>query len=82
MKLRKGMLVSVEFSDHVENGNRPIKFTVFGRIASITKTTISVDSWAYSNVKHKHDHNQTRFTIVRSAVHRIARLHEEEVFHS
>ncbi len=79
MKLKRGQMLSIEFSDHVENGNHSIRFVVYGRLVSITRSALSVDSWAYAGRKHKHDHNQTRFTIVRSAIHRIARLVESEV---
>jgi hypothetical protein len=75
------MIVAITFSDHVEGGSTAFKFTVYGRLASVTRTTLAVDSWAYVNGKKKHDHNQTRFTIVRSAIHRLVRLKEDEVIY-
>ena len=81
MKLRRGMIVEILFSDHVEGASSSYKFRVFGKLVSVTRTTLAVDSWAYANGRKKHDHNQTRFTIVRSAIHRIVHLREDEVLY-
>ena len=81
MKPRRGMIVSITFSDHVEGGSTAYRFVVYGRLVSVTRSVLAVDSWAYVNGKKKHDHNQTRFTIVRSAIHRIVRLKEDEVIY-
>ena len=66
----------IEFEDHVEGSSPTCRFRVYGEVASVTKTSISVDSWAYADRKQKHDSNETRFTIVRAAIHRIIHLTE------
>ncbi len=71
MKLRRGLIVEVEFSDHAEATTRPIRFIVYGRIVSITLRHVAVDAWHYTRAGYKLDQNVTRFTIVRSAIHRI-----------
>jgi len=79
MKLRRGLVVKVEFSDHVEGSSNSIRFVVYGRVVSVTRRTLSLDSWAYADSKQKFDRNQTRFAIVRSSIHRIVRLVEDRV---
>lgn len=74
MTTRRGHIVAVDFSDHVEGGSKPIRFVVYGRVACITRSAVVVDSWEYRDLKHPHDRNETRYTIVRSAIHKITRL--------
>jgi hypothetical protein len=76
--LRRGQLVMVEFSDHVQGGSGAWRFVVYGKLVGLKRTELVIDSWHYQQ-KRKHDANQTRFTIVRSAVHRIVRLRKDEV---
>ena len=72
--IRKNQLVAVEFSDHVQDGSRPIRFVVYGRVAHVTSTALVVDSWEYKDTRTKHDRNEQRYTIVRSAIHQVTRL--------
>ena len=82
MKARRGMIVKITFSDHGEGGGSCFKFTVVGKLASITRSTLAVDSWYYTSTKMRYESvNCTRFTIVRSAIHRIVRLKEDEVIY-
>ena len=76
MRLKRGMIVAVEFADHMEGGSSPAKFTVYGRLSRINKLAICVDCWCYTNKKTKHDHNVTRYTIVRGAIFKIHTLKE------
>ncbi len=75
MALRRGQLVAVDFADHAERCSTPVKFTVYGRVAGITRTAISIDCWEYKNRKTPYNSdNVTRYTIVRSAIQKITRL--------
>jgi len=75
MNLRRGHIIAVEFLDHVENGgNSPMRFIVYGRLSSITRSSMTVDCWAYANRKTKRDQNVTRYTIMRSAIKSVTRL--------
>jgi len=76
--LRRGQLVEVEFLDHCENASTPLRFVVYGRLSSITKEAIAVDSWCYANKRTRYDCNVRRTTIVRSAIKRIRRLTQTE----
>jgi hypothetical protein len=72
--IRRGHIVAVEFFDHVEGGNRAVRFVVYGRVTSITRREISVDCWGYADPKAGRDGNVTRYTIVRSAICKVTRL--------
>lgn len=75
MSLRRGWIVAVEFSDHIERGSRCPRFVVYGRLAGISRTELMIDSWDYKDVGKPYDSiNETRHTIVRGAVHKITRL--------
>lgn len=74
MVVRRNQIVAIEFSDHVQDGSKPIRFVVYGRVACVTRTAIVVDSWEYRDTKKPYDRNESRFTIVRSTIHKITRL--------
>jgi hypothetical protein len=78
MRLRKGQIVKVEFLDHAVGGNHAIRFVVYGEIAAITPTSISIDSWAYADKAARHDGNETRYTIVRNAITSITQLEKRK----
>lgn len=69
-KLRKNLIVDIEFRDHVE-GAGALTFVVSGKIASVTEREICVDCWRYANPRRKYDGNVTRFTILRSTITKI-----------
>lgn len=63
--------VRIDFWDHVEGGDKPILFTVWGRVVAFHDDFITVDSWAYYSPAEPRDGNITTFTIVRSAIKEI-----------
>jgi hypothetical protein len=69
-KLRKNLIVDIEFRDHVE-GPGTCKFVVSGKVAALTERDVCIDCWRYSNPRRKYDSNVTRFTILRSAITKI-----------
>jgi len=73
MKIRRGMQVRVEFDDHSE-GDVCVPFHVFGRVARVTTTSITVHGWAYPDPKIKVDSNVQRWTIARATIHRLVLL--------
>ena len=74
MRLRRGQIVCVRFMDHVQGDDKMMEFNVYGELAGIFPTHLVVDSWAYSDKRKKHDHNETRYTICRSAVQEVTVL--------
>ena len=74
MRFRKGSIMAVTFDDHVEDGDAPISFVVFGRISKVAKTHICIDSWVYADSNEKHDSNEKRFTILRKVITRAKKL--------
>ena len=77
MRLRKGQIVAVEFLDHCEGADAPIPFAVYGYLVSASRKSLTIDSWRYLDPVKPYDDNVKRFTIVRSAITRIAVLTEE-----
>jgi len=67
-RFRRGQIVAVTFLDHVEDGSDPEEFTIYGRLAEVSRRHICVDCWAYVDSTKAHDDNVKRFTIVRSAI--------------
>lgn len=78
MQLRRGQLAAIEFLDHVANASRPLKFVVYGRVASVTRSSITIDSWAYVDKKQTHDANVNRHTLVRAAVTKVSILRPDK----
>jgi len=74
MRFRKGTIMAVTFDDHVEDGDAPISFTVYGRIGKVTRAAICIDSWVYTDSNERHDSNEKRCTILRKVVTRAKRL--------
>ena len=74
MKLRKGMVVAVTFRDHAMNTETPPEFVAYGMISTVTPDTLIVDAWHYADKDVPRDGNVESFTIMRSAIKRIARL--------
>ena len=72
--------VAITFLDHVESpkGANAERFTVFGRVIAISKRSVIVASWAYSNKRKKCDHNTTTYTILRSCIEQIKVLTEQD----
>lgn len=74
MKLRKGMVVAVTFNDHAMNSETPPEFVAYGMISTVTPDTLIIDAWHYADGEIQRDNNVESFTIMRSAIKRIARL--------
>lgn len=66
--LKEGDEVRIRFLDHVEDGQEAIDFTVWGRISLLTKRTIAVECWAYTDLEEQDKHNVKMFTIVKKAI--------------
>ena len=71
---RSGHIVEVVCLDHVQGGKRPMRCTVYGKLASISRKALVVDCWIPDGSKDIKDRNTERFTIVRSAVESVTRL--------
>ena len=77
MGLRRGQIVEVTFLDHVEGGGVPLEFTVFGRLLTIDRTSLTIGSWIYADRRQKQDprdRNIASFTILRSTVKSLHQL--------
>ena len=77
-RLRRGQIVAVTFLDHCQGGRDPLQFVVYGRLAAITATCVTIIGWQYAE-KSKSlaiDQNSTSWNIVRSAISKITRLVE------
>ena len=71
MRLRCGQIVAIRFRDHVEDMSHTIPFMVYGELAKVTRRALVVDPWAYVDRKKKHDHNENRYVILRSAIEEV-----------
>ena len=71
MTPRPGDEVRVDFRDHVENGDEPALFSVWGRVVRTHDDYLVLDSWAYRDPKHERDDNVQTYTIVRSAIEEV-----------
>lgn len=69
-KFRRGQIVEVHFLDHVENGDHPYEFVVFGRVAAVDRRSITVECWAYVDEAEKDKTNVTRYVICRTTITR------------
>ena len=70
MKLKKGLLVLIEFLDHVEDGGESAPFTIMGRVVAITRRDVVVAVWFYGDERDfdPEDGNVKRYAIVRRAI--------------
>lgn len=77
MSVRVGQVVAVDFLDHVEDGCRPLPFTVYGRVVSVSRKALVIDSWAHRDKRtRRQPDNLTTFCILRSAILQVRRLKE------
>ncbi len=67
-KFRKGLIVEVEFLDHVEDGSEPISFTVYGRVRQVHRKYVVIEGWAYTDHKIPCDSNVKFWTLLRSTI--------------
>lgn len=66
-RVRVGLIVAITFLDHAEDGDA-LTFVVYGRVAKVTRTAYTVESWAYEDPAEPDLENVTRYTIVRRAI--------------
>lgn len=67
-RLRRGMLVEIQFLDHVEGGDQPCEFVVDGRVTAVDRRSVTIEAWRYADPRERDKSNVTRFTILRSAI--------------
>jgi hypothetical protein len=74
--MKKNTIVAVTFLDHVESGKeaKPERFTVYGRLVSVSARALVVASWAYASQRRVCDDNSTTYTILRSCIERVETL--------
>jgi len=73
-RFTKGTAVEVHFLDHVQDGDKPYEFVVFGRVANVDRRSVTVESWTYVDTKERDKTNVTRFVICKSTITRWYRL--------
>lgn len=74
MALRRGQVAAITFHDHA-SGESHITFTVYGRVAGVTRKAVTIHSWDYADeTGDSDDENVEAFTIVRSAIVRVVQL--------
>ena len=78
MTLKRGQLAAITFHDHA-TGAQHITFTVYGRVASVTRKAVTIHSWDYdTEIGDSDDENVEAFTIVRSAIVRVVQLEHKQ----
>ena len=83
-KLRKGDLVEVQFHDHCEDGSDAMDFTVWGRIRRTTRSSLIIESWAYTHAADdakdaEESENRKVFVIVKKAIIGCSKLRRTRV---
>lgn len=77
MRLRRGQVVKIEFLDHVQAGDNPHRYVVYGELTKISPTALVITTWAYADKSLKpDDDNEQRYTIVRAAIVKVTQLKE------
>lgn len=75
MKPKLGDIVECEFLDHVEDGDEPIRFMIYGKLRKSSPKSIAIAVWAYpDNENHDGDSNEKVFSIVRRAIINLRKL--------
>ena len=70
-----GDIVEILFLDHVEDEHEPYPFLVYGRVAKLSKTAVTVESWAnVDKPAPPGDPNAKSFTIIKSTIERLSKL--------
>jgi len=77
--MKRGDDVRIDFIDHAEDTDDVIRFSVHGRIVSITEAKITVDCWHYAKGRYAYDDNIKRYSISRGSIERILIFEAEEV---
>ena len=77
-EIKKGDIVQIRFLDHVEDGDKPLDFIVWGRIDRVYKKSIRVVTWAHAKARNPAkfaECTEKTFTIVKSTVTELKVLH-------
>ena len=69
-----GDVVAITFCDHCQGGRELLRFTVYGRVAHIENSFISVNCWEYAADPDADDDNVDCYTIARAAIETVQRL--------
>jgi hypothetical protein len=78
MRLRRGMIVAVDFLDHCEGGSKPIACRVYGKLTGIERKHLVVTAWeTLADDAATRRLNDASYVIVRSAISRVAILAEQ-----
>jgi len=67
----KGDVVEIHFLDHVEDGEKALRFVVWGIVRRVYKRSIRIVSWAHEDMKDAavcDEGTEKHFTIVTSAI--------------
>lgn len=73
--IQKNDVVAVDFLDHVEDGDVPLEFTVYGKVLETNDNFLRIASWCYTeDTKDKNTENEKTWVIVRSAITGITKL--------
>jgi hypothetical protein len=74
-ELTPGDIVEVEFLDHVEDGDAPLTFKVWGKLVLANPEYLVLSSWAYSfDDPHKNPDNEKQWVIVQGAIIKTTKL--------
>jgi len=72
--MKSGEVWAVTFLDHVEDGKKPLKFEVFGRVMRVGKRSVTLASWDYVAGRGRDRDNIKTFCIVQSTILDAQRL--------
>ena len=72
--MKAGEIWAVTFLDHVEDGKKPLKFEVFGRVMRVGKRSVTLASWDYVAGRGRDRDNIKTFCIVQSTILDAQRL--------
>jgi hypothetical protein len=76
-RMLRGQTVEIRFLDHCETDGPALEFVVYGRVAAVCRRSVTIDAWAYVDLKESDRTNVASYTIVRSAITRWWRLKRE-----
>lgn len=66
-KVEVGDEIRATIIDH-SAGDEEMVFVVYGRVAKVRQSTITVDAWGYADENRERDDNVESFTLVKSAI--------------
>ena len=70
-------IVRVVFDDHVQNGDKLMRFVVYGRLASQRGNKVVVEGWTFLRQKDRENlgHNITKWAIAKSCIVSMEKLY-------